>query len=46
MKISGHKTISVFERYNIIDASDVRAALHATQRYRQEQQKAVVSINQ
>jgi integrase len=46
MEISGHRTISVFNRYNITDNSDMRAALRATQRYRQEQQKAVVSINQ
>jgi hypothetical protein len=46
MDISGHKTISVFQRYNITDDTDKRSALRAAQRYRQEQQKAVVSINQ
>jgi len=46
MEISGHRTISVFNRYNITDDNDKREALRATQRYRQEQQKAVVSINQ
>lgn len=46
MKISGHKTISVFVRYNITDDKDKREALCAVERYRQDQQKAVVSINQ
>jgi integrase len=46
MEISGHRTISVFNRYNITDDADKHAALRAAQRYRQEQQKAVVSIGQ
>lgn len=44
MEISGHRTISVFHRYNITDDNDKRAALRAAQRYRQEQQTAVVSM--
>lgn len=27
MKITGHKTMSMFERYNTVDGEDARAAL-------------------
>ncbi len=40
--ISGHKTMSMFQRYNITDERDRREALRQTQEYRQqmaEQQK-------
>ncbi|MGH9772687.1 MAG: tyrosine-type recombinase/integrase [Candidatus Acidiferrales bacterium] len=43
--ISGHKTSSMFSRYNIVDDRDIREALRSTQRYREEQQKAVMSMN-
>ncbi|HXY51378.1 MAG TPA: site-specific integrase [Terriglobales bacterium] len=33
MKISGHKSESTFERYNIGDVTDQRVALRATQQY-------------
>jgi integrase len=33
MSISGHKTESMFERYNISDVTDQRAALRQTQQY-------------
>jgi hypothetical protein len=34
MKISGHKTASMFQRYNIVATDDLRAALERTEQYR------------
>jgi integrase len=35
MKISGHKTASMFQRYNIVATDDLRAALQRTEEYRE-----------
>jgi integrase len=40
MKISGHKTASMFQRYNIVVTADLRKALTQTEEYRQDAAKA------
>ena len=40
MKITGHKTESVFERYNITDSRDIQNAGQAVTKYLKEQQSA------
>jgi integrase len=34
MKVSGHKTASMFQRYNIVHTDDLRTALERTEQYR------------
>jgi integrase len=45
MDVTGHKTQSMFQRYNITDTDDLRDALRRTQLYRDEQQKKVRAIS-
>ena len=45
MDVTGHKTQSMFQRYNITDTDDLRDALRRTQLYRDEQQKKVRTIS-
>ena len=47
MRISGHKTASMFERYNIVCTDDLKAALEKAQEYRKETAKQkVIAIGQ
>ena len=36
MGISGHKTCSVFDRYNIVDDTDIKKAFDAVDNYREQ----------
>ena len=44
MKITGHATTSMFTRYNISDADDIREALRSMHTYRNARAKKVVEI--
>jgi hypothetical protein len=44
MSISGHRTVAVFQRYNITDTADQREAFRRTFQYRQEQQEKIVRM--
>jgi hypothetical protein len=44
MKVSGHRTPSMFQRYNIIVEDDVREALRRTEEYRKTAGEKVVPM--
>ena len=44
MKISGHKTASMFRRYDIANEDDLRQAMQAVERYHNEKTEKVVTI--
>jgi len=39
MKVSGHRTRAIFDRYNIVDERDLADAMAATARYHAEGQQ-------
>jgi hypothetical protein len=46
MDISGHRTRSMFKRYNITSGADLSKAMESVERYNEEQRKGVVAIAQ
>jgi integrase len=44
MKISGHKTASMFRRYDIANEDDLKQAIEAVQRYHEAQAEKVVTM--
>jgi integrase len=44
MSISGHRTISMFKRYDIVDESDQRNALQRTQEYRRVAKEKMLAM--
>ncbi len=43
-QISGHKTDSIFNRYDIVDEQDIRAGLLRTQRYLEKNRHKIVTF--
>lgn len=46
MKISGHKTASMFRRYDIANEDDLRQAMESLEKYHEATSKKVVAISQ
>jgi hypothetical protein len=44
MKVSGHVTASIFQRYSIVDTDDVSKALERAEQYRATAKEKVVAI--
>jgi hypothetical protein len=46
MRISGHKTASMFRRYDIANEDDLRAAMESVAKYHEAAGKKVISMGQ
>ena len=44
MRITRHKTRSVFDRYNITDTDDLRSAMLSVEKYRMKQKRTVIAM--
>jgi len=44
MRITGHKTRSIFDRYNITNTDDLREAMLSVEKYRKAQKQTVVAM--
>jgi len=42
MKITGHKTMSMFERYNTVDSDDARSAMTQFEKHLQDKVTAIL----
>ena len=45
-QISGHKTDSIFNRYDIVDEHDIREGLRRTQEYLEQDRHKIVTLEQ
>jgi hypothetical protein len=46
MDCSGHKSVSVFKRYNLTSETDLREAMQSVEQYNAEQRSKIVAISQ
>ena len=44
MSISGHKTVSMFKRYNVTDEKDIAAAMLSVQKYNEATAQAQSNV--
>ena len=44
MQVSGHRTTSTFQRYSIVDTTDISQALERTEQYRATAKQKLVAI--